>query len=99
MDVYLTNNLTGRGLWVSLPQSRTALLDTLDKNYITQDGEYQMTALRLGYLPEQECTGNLFLLNQKVRNFDRLPMWQKERLLQIAFNEGISIETALFQYL
>lgn len=99
MDVYLTNNLTGRGLWISLPQSKEVLLNVLDKNNLTTEGEYQMTSLRYGYLPPQECTGNLFLLNQKVRSFDRLPEWQKEKLLRIAFDEGISIETALLQYL
>lgn len=99
MQVYVENNVTGKGLWIALPQPKHDLINCLDTNHLTADGEYQMTALSFDNFPIQECTGNLFQLNQKMQRYLNLPDWQKELLLHLAFEKGISIETALIQYL
>lgn len=99
MEVYITNNVSGKGLWVALPKTTQELLLFLEQNQLTDNGEYQMTSLRINPLPKQECTGNLFLLNQKAVRYEHLPEREKETLLSIAFEEGISIEDAFYQYL
>ncbi|MBE5851900.1 MAG: hypothetical protein E7299_02960 [Lachnospiraceae bacterium] len=99
MEVYITNNVSGKGLWVALPKTTQELLLFLEQNQLTDNGEYQMTSLRINPLPQQECTGNLFLLNQKAIQFEYLPDGEKENLLSLAFDEGISIEEAFYQYL
>ena len=99
MEVYVENNITGKGLWIALPLAAGELADFLDRNHLTDEGEYQLTALSFRNLPPQECTGNLFLLNQKIQRFFRLSYKQQLKLVDFSFEEGISIETALFQYL
>lgn len=99
MEVYVENNVTGKGIWIALPLPSKELADCLDRNHLTHEGEYQLTALSFRNLPPQECTGNLFILNQKVQRFFGLPDRQQNRLLELSFEEGISIETALYQYL
>ena len=99
MEVYVENIMTGKGKWIPLPQTPKALTENLDRNYLTADGEYQLSCIRGELINTQDCVGNLFVLNQKLFQYQRLSRNRQEELIDTAYEEGISFEEALYEYM
>ena len=98
MEVYVENNMTGQGKWIPLPQSPKALQECLDRNKLTDDGEYQLSYIRGELIYMQQCVGNLFLLNQKLIKYLKFSKKRQEEIVGFAYDEGISFEEALYEY-
>lgn len=99
MEVYIANNISGKGLWVTLPKKAEKLLEYLDKNELTDGGEYQMTRIRGRGILEQDCVGNLFQINKLLKKLVLLPVCEQNLIEQFASDNGILFEEALQYYL
>lgn len=98
MEVYVENNVSGKGKWIPLPQPPKALQECLDKYNLTSDGEYQLSYIRGELIYMQQCVGNLFLLNQKLFRYLKLSPKRQSEIVDCAYDEGISFEEALYEY-
>ena len=99
MEVYVENCLKGNGQWLEVPQSRECLMRELDERHLSEDGEYQLTRIRITPFDIQECVGNLFVLNRKLYLYEKLTDEKKQEVMQYAWDEGISFEDALYAFL
>lgn len=100
MEVYVENNVTGKGRWIELPLHTKTLGKILREEHLeTEEGEYQTFFLKTWNLPPQPCNENLFLLNKKVKAFYEMSQVMQESIIVSSLDEGITIENALFTYL
>ena len=94
MEVYIENCLKGRGKWIQLPMARLKLMSEVDK--ISEDGEYQLSRIKINDFNIQECVGNLYSLNTKIQIYDTLSDSERDEINAYAEDSGISFEEALY---
>ena len=99
MEVYVENNVTGVGRWISIPQSSSSLMKELSKYKLISNGEYQLTCIKLNNFDIQPCVGNLFVLNQKLSKYIKLPEKMQNSICDYSYNNGISFEEAVCLFL
>ena len=94
MEVYIENCLKGASKWIRLPMARLKLMSEIDK--ISEDGEYQLTRIKINDFNIQECVGNIYALNDKIQIYNTLSDSEKDEINVYAEDTGLSFEEALY---